>query len=126
MTSKARNEDGSVSLVTAALALPLLALSLGIVLHLGVYLLSRQVAITAVQQGLTAATANDGTTSNGEAIARDLIADHSAAELMSLTTAPAPTTLTMTARIRTPALVPGLTRTVTVTQTATREAWIRP
>lgn len=126
MRSRVAGEDGSVSLVTAALALPLLALSLGIVLHLGVYLLSRQVAITAVQQGLTAATANGGTTHQGETIARELIADHSAADLMSLSTSPAATTVTMTARIRTPALVPGLVRTVTVTQTAVREVWIDP
>ncbi len=104
--------------------MPLLAMALGAVLHLGLYLLARQATITAVQQGLTAATATDTSTAEGETIARRLIDDHSAAETLSLGTATSPGIVTMTATVRAPGLVPGLPRTITVTQTAVREAFL--
>lgn len=122
-----RDESGAASLVTAVLVMPLLVLSLAAVLHLGIYLLSRQVAVTAVQQGLTVATAANATTGQGIAVTRDFIDDHSTASIVAVTSTPATApTITITARIITPAVVPGLTRTITVTQTATRERWIEP
>ena len=113
-------------LVGFALIMPLLALALGAVLHLGLYLLARQATITAVQQGLTAAAAADTTTAEGEMIARQLIDDHSAAEILTVTTTATAGTVTMTASVRAPALVPGLPRTITVTQTAVREEFLAP
>jgi Flp pilus assembly protein TadG len=118
-----RREDGDVTVV-GVLVMPLLALALGAVLHLGLYLLARQAAITAVQQGLTAATATDTSTAEGETIARRLIGDHSAAETLSVATTTSPGSVTMTATVRGPGLVPGLPRTITVSQTAVREEFL--
>lgn len=118
-----RREGGDATVV-GVLVMPLLALALGAVLHLGLYLLARQATVTAVQQGLTAATATDTSTAEGETIARQLIDAHSAAETVSLVTATSAGTLTMTATVRAPGLVPGLPRTITVTQTAVREAFL--
>lgn len=124
--SRWTRDEGSVSIVQAALIMPLLAMALGGVLHLGLYLLSRQVVITAVQEGLTVATAADGTTSQGETTTQLLIDDHSAVDILSLSSSTTATTVTMTATVQTPGLVPGLTRLVTVTQTAAKEQWIVP
>ncbi len=118
-----RREDGDATVV-GVLVMPLLAVALGAVLHLGLYLLARQATITAVQQGLTAATATDTSTAEGETIARRLIEDHSAAETLSLVTATSPGSVTMTTTVRAPGLVPGLPRTITVTQTAVREEFL--
>jgi Flp pilus assembly protein TadG len=118
-----RDEDGDATVV-GVLLMPVLALALGAVLHLGLYLLARQVTITAVQQGLTAATAKDTSPEEGESIARRLIDDHSAAETLSLGTTLLPESVTMTATVRAPGLVPGLPRTLTVTQTAVREEFL--
>jgi Flp pilus assembly protein TadG len=119
-----RREDGDATVVGVVL-MPLLALALGAVLHLGLYLLARQAAITAVQQGLTAATAADSSTAEGETITRRLIDEHSAAQMLSLaTTTASPGSVTMTATVRAPGLVPGLPRTFTVTQTAVREEFL--
>lgn len=118
-----QRDDGDTSVV-GVLLMPLLALALGAVLHLGLYLLARQATITAVQQGLTAATAADSSAADGERIARQLLDDHSAAETLSLTAAATPDTVTMTATVRAPGLVPGLPRTITVTQTAVREEFL--
>jgi Flp pilus assembly protein TadG len=118
-----RREDGDATVV-GVLVMPLLALALGAVLHLGLYLLARQATITAVQQGLTAASATDTSTAEGETIARRLIDDHSAAETLSLVTTTSPESVTMTATVRAPGLVPGLPRTMTVTQTAVREEFL--
>ncbi len=121
-----RREDGDATVV-GVLLMPLLALALGGVLHLGLYLLARQATITAVQQGLTAATAADSSTAEGETIAQRLIDDHSAAEMLRLVTTSAPPgRVTMTATVRGPGLVPGLPRTITVTQTAVREEFLTP
>ena len=60
-----QRDDGDTSVV-GVLLMPLLALALGAVLHLGLYLLARQATITAVQQGLTAATAADSSEAFGE------------------------------------------------------------
>jgi Flp pilus assembly protein TadG len=118
-----RHDDGDTTVV-GVLIMPVLALALGVVLHLGLYLLARQATITAVQQGLTAATAADTSTADGEAIARQLIADHSAAEALDVVTTAAASTVTMTATVRAPGLVPGLPRTITVTQAAVREEFL--
>ena len=105
--------------------MPLLALGLGAVLHLGLYMLARQATITAVQQGLTAATAADTSVAEGDTITRRLIDEHSAAETLSLvTTTASPGSVTMTATVRAPGLVPGLPRSITVTQTAVREEFL--
>jgi Flp pilus assembly protein TadG len=116
-------EDGDATVV-GVLVMPLLALALGAVLHLGLYLLARQATITAVQQGLTAASATDSSTAEGETIARRLIDDHSAAETLSLVTTTSPGSVTMTATVSAPGLVPGLPRNITVTQTAVREEFL--
>ena len=105
--------------------MPLLAMALGGVLHLGLYLLARQATITAVQQGLTAATAADTSTAEGESIARRLIDEHSAAETLSLLTTTLPGRVTMSATVRAPGLVPGLPRTISVAQTAVLEEFLR-
>lgn len=118
-----RPDDGDTTVV-GVLIMPLLALALGAVLHLGLYLLARQATITAVQQGLTAATAADTSTAQGETIARQLIDDHSAAETLHLATTTGAGRVTMTATVRAPALVPGLPRTITVTQTAVPEQFL--
>ena len=110
--------------VVGVLVMPLLAMALGAVLHLGMYLLARQATITAVQQGLTAATATDISTAEGETIARQLIDEHSAAETLSLLTTTSPGRVTMAATVRAPGLVPGLPRTITVAQTAVREEFL--
>ena len=120
-----RRENGEAT-VEGVLIMPALALALGLVLHLGLYLLARQATITAVQQGLTAATAADTTPAQGETIARQLIQRHSAAEVVSVTTSGTASTVRLTATVRAPGLVPGLPRTVTVTQTAVREEFISP
>lgn len=112
--------------VVGVLIMPVLALALGAVLHLGLYLLARQATVTAVQQGLTVATAADTSVEQGEAIARQLIDRHSAAEIVDVTTSATPTTTTLTATVRAPGLVPGLPRTVTVTQAATLEQFLTP
>lgn len=118
-----RRDDGDATVV-GVLIMPLLAFALGAVLHLGLYLLARQAAITAVQQGLTAAAAADTSTAEGETIARQLIDDHSAAQTLSLATTTTAGTVTMTATVRAPGLVPGLPRTIAVTQTAAREEFL--
>lgn len=108
------------------LIMPVLALALGAVLHLGLYLMARQATQTGVQQGLTAATAADTTAEQGADIARQFIDRHSAAVILDLTTTASATTTTMTATVRGPGLVPGLPRTITVTQTATVEQFLSP
>ena len=118
-------EDGDATVV-GVLLMPVLALALGAVLHLGLFLLARQATITAVQQGLTAATARDMSTPDGETIARRLIDEHSAAETLTLATTTSSGTLTMTATVRAPGLVPGLPRTITVAQTAVLEEFLAP
>lgn len=121
-----RRDDGAASVVQAALIMPLLAFALGAVLHLGLYLLSRSVVITAVQEGLTIATAAGGTNGEGELAARTFIDGHAPVDIIGLDTSATATTVSLTATVRTPGVVPGLTRTVRVTQTATREQWIGP
>jgi Flp pilus assembly protein TadG len=118
-----RRDDGETTVV-GVLLMPLLALALGSLLHLGLFLLARQATITAVQQGVTVATATDVSTTEGEAIARQLIGDHSAAQTLSVSTSTTETTVTMTASVRSPGLVPGLPRDITVTQTAVREEFL--
>ena len=102
-----RREDGETTVV-GVLIMPTLALALGLVLHLGLYLMARQATITAVQQGLTSATATDTSPGQGEAVARELIERHSAAEVLTVDTSSTANTLTMTATVRAPGLVPGL------------------
>lgn len=120
-----RRDDGDTTVI-GVLLMPLLALTLGAILHLGLYLLARQVTITAVQQGLTAASATDVTVADGEAIARRLLDDHSAAQTLAIASTATAGSVTMTATVRAPGLVPGLPRTITVTQTAIREEFLTP
>ena len=120
-----RDEDGETTVV-GVLIMPVLALALGALLHLGLYLLARQATVTAVQQGLTAATATDTTPAQGETVARQLIERHSAAEVVAITVAGTASTVSLTATVRAPGLVPGLPRTLTVTQTAVREEYLTP
>ena len=124
MAALLRDDEGTT--VVGVLIMPVLALALGAVLHLGLYLLARQTTITAVQEGLTVATAADTLTpAEGETIARQLIDAHSAAEPLALTTTSTATgSVTMTATVRAPGLVPGLPRTVTVTQSAVQETFL--
>ena len=110
--------------MVGVLLMPLLALALGAVLHLGLYLLARQATITAVQQGVTVATIADVPVAEGDAIARQLIADHSAAQTLNVSTTTSESTVTMTATVRSPGLVPGLPRDISVTQTAVREEFL--
>ena len=118
-----RRDDGDTTVV-GVLLMPLLALALGAVLHLGLYLLARQATITAVQQGVTVATIADVPVAEGDAIARQLIADHSAAQTLNVSTTTSESTVTMTATVRSPGLVPGLPREISVTQTAVREEFL--
>ena len=117
-------QEGGDATVVGVLVMPMLAMVLGAVLHLGLYLLARQATITAVQEGLTAASATDTSTAEGETIARRLIDDHSAAETLSLLTTTSSGRVTMTATVRAPGLVPGLPRTITVAQTAVQEEFL--
>ena len=110
--------------MVGVLLMPLLALALGAVLHLGLYLLARQATVTAVQQGVTVAATADAPTTDGESIARQLIGDHSAAQTRSVSSTTTETTVTMTVTVRSPGLVPGLPRDLTVTQTAVREEFL--
>lgn len=119
-----RSQEGAASVVQTALIMPLLALALGALLHLGLYMQSRAVTIEAVQQGLTAATLLDGTTTNGQAITRSFLADQAPVDIISVTATGTATAVTMTATVRAPALVPGLPRDITITHTATRERWV--
>lgn len=121
-----RGSQAGEATVVGVLIMPALALALGAVLHLGLYLLARQATVTAVQQGLTVANAADTSVEQGEHVARQLIDRHSAAEIVDLATSATATTTTMTATVRAPGLVPGLPRTVTVTQTATLEQFLAP
>ena len=118
-----RRDDGDTTVV-GVLLMPLLALALGAVLHLGLYLLARQATITAVQQGVTVATIADVPVAEGDAIARQLIADHSAAQTLNVSTTTSESTVTMTATVRSPGLVPGLPRDISITQTAVREEFL--
>ena len=118
-----RRDDADTTVV-GVLLMPLLALALGAVLHLGLYLMARQATITAVQQGVTVATIADVSTTEGEATTRHLIGDHSAAQTLNVSSATTETTVTMTASVRSPGLVPGLPRDITVTQTAVREEFL--
>lgn len=121
-----RTEQGAATVVHLTMLMPLLAVALAAVAHLGLHLLARQAAITAVQEGLTVATGIDGTTTEGQTVATQIIRDHSAAQILDLSTTATATTVTMTATLRTPGIAPGLPRLLTVSQTATREQWIAP
>lgn len=120
-----RGEEGEATVV-GVLIMPMLALALGALLHLGLYLLARQATVTAVQQGLTVATAADTSPTQGETVTRQLIERHSAAEILAVTSGATTATVSLSATVRAPGLVPGLPRTLTVTQTAVREEYLSP
>ena len=120
-----RDEEGEATVV-GVLIMPMLALALGALLHLGLYLMARQATVTAVQQGLTVATAADTSPTQGETVARQLIERHSAAEIVAVTSGGTTSTVSLSATVRAPGLVPGLPRTLTVTQTAVREEYLSP
>ncbi|MEX0744955.1 MAG: hypothetical protein WD118_05080 [Phycisphaeraceae bacterium] len=110
--------------MVGVLLMPLLALALGAVLHLGLFLLARQATITAVQQGVTVATTADVATTQGEIIAGQFIGDHSAAQILDMSTTTTETTVTLIVTVRSPGLVPGLPRDISVAQTAVREEFL--
>lgn len=126
MTVARRGSQAGEATVVGVLIMPVLALALGAVLHVGLYLVARQATVTAVQQGLTVAAAADTSVEEGEQAARELIGRHSAAEVVNVATIAASTTMTMTATVRAPGLVPGLPRTLTISQTATLEQFQSP
>lgn len=106
---------------------PLLALLMVLLLHLGLYLMTRQAVVTATAEGLKQATVYGAVpSSDGPARARQVLEDHSAATGVTVTATVDDTagTVTMTVTARAPAVAPALPRTVSVTQTATHERWL--
>lgn len=126
MLAGRRADEGAATVVHLIMLMPLLTAALAAVMHLGLHLLSRQAATTAVQEGLTIVSGVDGTAAHGQAVATQIISDHSAAEILDLSTSTTATTVTMTATLRSPGIVPGLPRLLTISQTAVREQWIAP
>ncbi len=106
---------------------PLLALLMVLLLHLGMYLMTRQVVITATAEGLKEATVYGAIpTTDGPARARQVLEDHSAATGVTAAATVDDTagTVTMTVTALAPAIAPALPRTVSVSQTATHERWL--
>ena len=121
------DEDGAAQVVQLVLLTPLLALLMVLLLHLGLYLMTRQAVITATAEGLKDATVYGAMPSaDGEARARQILDEHSAATGVSVATTvdDLAGTVTMTITAQAPAVAPALPRDVTVTQTATHERWL--
>lgn len=118
------DQDGAAAVVQTALIMPLLVIALGSLLHMGLYMQSRAVTIEAVQQGLTAAAARDGTTTQGTTITTGFLDRHAPVDVLDVTAVDTGTRVTVTAVVRAPGLVPGLPRTITVTHAATKERWV--
>ncbi len=119
-----RGQDGVATVVETALIMPLLVIALGCVLHLGLYMQSRAVTIEAVQQGLTAAAARDGTAAQGATITAGFLTNQAPVDILAVNSSDSGTRVTVTATVRSPALVPGLPRDITITNTATKERWV--
>ena len=120
-------EDGAAQVVQLVLLMPLLALLLALVLHLGLFLTTRQAVITATAEGLKEATLYGGSpTVDGEARARQVLADHSTATGVTIETQvdDLAGTITLTVHADAPSVAPGLPRTIRHTATGTHERWL--
>lgn len=120
-------EDGAAQLVQLVLLAPLLAVLMALLLHLGLYLMTRQAVLTATAEGLKEATVHGAApTTDGPARALQVLEDHAPATDLTATASVDETagTVTMTVTARAPAIAPGLPRTVSTTQTATHERWL--
>ena len=121
------DEDGAAQVVQLVLLTPLLALLMALLLHLGLYLMTRQAVIAATAEGLKDATVYGAMpAADGEARAREILGDYSAATGVSVATTvdDLAGTVTMTVTAQAPAVAPALPRAVTVSQTATHERWL--
>jgi len=113
--------------VQLVLLMPLLALLLALVLHLGLFLTTRQAVITATAEGLKEATLYGASpTVDGEARARQVLADHSTATGVTVHTQvdDLAGTVTLTIHVDAPSIAPGLPRTIRHTATGTHERWL--
>lgn len=120
-------EDGAAQVVQLVLLMPLLALLLALVLHLGLFLTTRQVVVTATAEGLKEATLYGASpTVDGEARARQVLADHSTATGVTIETQvdDLAGTITLTVHADAPSVAPGLPRTIRHTATGTHERWL--
>lgn len=120
-------EDGAAQVVQLVLLMPLLALLLALVLHLGLFLTTRQAVITATAEGLKDATLYGASpTVDGEARARQVLADHSTATGVTIETSvdDLAGTITLTVHADAPSVAPGLPRTIRHTATGTHERWL--
>ena len=127
MRRRLADEDGASQVIQLVLLTPLLALLLALVLHLGLFLTTRQAVITAVSEGLKEATLYGATpTVDGEVRARQVLADHSTATEVMIETAvdDLAGTVTLTVHANAPSVAPALPRTVTHSATATHERWL--
>lgn len=120
-------EDGASQVVQLVLLMPLLALLLALVLHLGLFLTTRQAVITATAEGLKEATLYGASpTVDGETRARQVLADHSTATAVTIDTRvdDLAGTITLTVHADAPAVAPGLPRTIRHSATGTHERWL--
>ena len=120
-------EDGASQVVQLVLLMPLLALLLALVLHLGLFLTTRQAVITATAEGLKEATLYGAApTLDGEARVRQVLDDHSTATGVTVQTQvdDLAGTITLTVHADAPSVAPGLPRTIRHTATGTHERWL--
>lgn len=121
------DEEGAAGVVQLVLIAPLLALLMVLLLHLGLFLMTRQAVITAVAEGLKDATVYGADpASAGPARAREILDDYSAATGVQVATSvdDLAGTVTMTVSAQAPGVAPALPRTIEITQTATHERWL--
>ena len=127
LRARIADEGGAAQVVQLVLLAPLLALLMVLLLHLGLYLTTRQAVITAVSEGLKDATLYGAEPSTaGEDRARQILADHSSATGIAVETVVDDLAGTVTLRVQVdaPAVAPALPRTITHTATATHERWL--
>lgn len=120
-------EQGAAQVVQLVLLMPLLALLLALVLHLGLFLTTRQAVITATAEGLKEATLYGATpTVDGAARARQVLADHSSASGVRVETSvdDLAGTITLIVQADAPSVAPGLPRTIRHSATGTHERWL--
>lgn len=121
------DEDGSAQVVQLVLLAPLLGLLLALLLHLGLFLTTRQAVISATTEGLKAATLYGAeATIDGETRARQVLGDYSAAVGIEVDTTvdDLAGTVTMTVQADAPSVVPLLPYTVRYHATAPHERWL--
>jgi hypothetical protein len=127
LTRRLADEEGAAQVVQLVLLMPLLALLLALVLHLGLFLTTRQAVITATAEGLKEATLYGASpTVDGERRARQVLADHSTATGVTIQTSvdDLAGTVTLTIHADAPSIAPGLPRTIRHTATGTHERWL--